>query len=115
MGRYRATSEKAAAVYEEGEFDRPDWTVEQENDALASGLVEIVPRTYRVATDTRVNGQGFGETFEAAYRLEQEKHLVDGGFITPVDDEAPATKTADAAEADEPKKATRKTTKGGED
>jgi len=96
MGLYRATSEAAEAVYEPGEFER-DWTVEQENDALASGLVEIVPQTYRVVGDTRVFETAPGETFEAALRIEQEKALIDGGHIALVDD-AKKPKAAAAAE-----------------
>jgi len=97
MGRlYRATSEKAEAVYEPGEFER-DWTVEQENDALASGLVEIVPRTYKVVGDSRVYETAPGDTFEAGLRIEQEKALVDGGHVALVED----AKKPKAAAADE--------------
>ena len=80
---YRATSKAAEAAYSEGVFTH-EFTATQEQDALDSGLVEIVPRTYRVLSNN-YSAAAQGETFEAALLVEIEAALIQGGHIERVD------------------------------
>lgn len=75
---YRATTREAVAAYDAGVFER-DFTVVEEQDALSSGLLELVPRTYKVLSNNYEVPQG--EEFEAAFRIETEAALIDGGHI----------------------------------
>jgi len=61
----------------EYEFDSP----EDEEANLTSGLLEIVPRTYKVVGPSEVFETPAGEQFEKALTMTQEKLLIDGGFI----------------------------------
>lgn len=72
------------------EFDA-DLTADQERDNLGSGLLEIVPQTYRVLTDTRVYDTAKGGTFKAALYQENEAALLAGGHIELVQEAAPKT------------------------
>jgi hypothetical protein len=85
---YRATTKAAEAVYGEGTFER-DFNPWEEKTALDSGLIEIVPRVYRVVGDSRVFETATGETFEAGLPVEAEAALITGGHIRRVEDEAP--------------------------
>jgi len=76
---------------EHAQFDEFDseFTVDEERTNVQSGLLEVVPRRYRVLVDTEVYGvRGTDEdpTFSAAMLIEQEQMLVNGGHIERVDD-----------------------------
>lgn len=88
MNTYKATSPAAVAAFEDGVFER-DFTPTEERDHLNSGLLELVPRTYKVLSNNFSAGQQ-GDTFEAAYLVEIEQALIQGGHIERVD--KPATK-----------------------
>jgi hypothetical protein len=76
--QYRALSPSAKAAYSDGVFDA-EFTVEQERDVLGNGVLELVPRQYRVLVDNyRLSS---GEVFEGAYPIELEAALIDGGVI----------------------------------
>lgn len=75
---YRAKTKTAEAVFFSGVFER-EFTPSEEKDALDSGLLEIVPRTYRVLSDNYAVPEG--ETFEAALLIENEIALIAGGHI----------------------------------
>ncbi len=80
---YIAKTPAAEAAFFVGEFEH-EFSVTQERDLVASGLIEIVPRRYRVLTDTPVHGVTALDkdpTFEAALLIEQEAALVAGGHI----------------------------------
>lgn len=62
------------------EFDA-DLTADQEADNIASGLLEIVPATYKVVGDSRVFDTDPGGTFDRALTVGEEALLVNGGFI----------------------------------
>lgn len=116
MNRYRVLSAPAGwpgrlpfAVqttdgrYEIGdEFDH-EFSEEDEGANLASGLVEIVPRTYRVVGTSIVDDTPPGGTFEAAMTIGREALLL-GSHIERVGDEPPAEPSdeAPAAEDTEP-------------
>lgn len=81
--QYRAHGTAGVAAYGADvvdlELDR--WT---EDDLLRSGVLELVPRPYRVLVDTySVDGVPVpeGEVIEAAYQVEIEAALVDGGVL----------------------------------
>jgi len=100
---YRALSPAAVAAYADGVFER-DFSPVEERDALNSGLIELVPRKYRVLSNNYAAGKQ-GDTFDAAYLVEIEQALIQGGHIervaspkpVPADDK-PATKAADKKE-----------------
>lgn len=97
---YRATSEAGVAAFEEDVFER-DLTVIEEKDALDSGLLELVPRTYRVLSDNYAHPQG--EEFDAAFRIETEAALISGGHIKRVDKQS-AEPTEPTTESTEPRR-----------
>jgi hypothetical protein len=90
---YTANTKAAEAAFSVGEFEH-EFTVAEERDWLASGLISLVPRTYRVLTDTRVHETGLGDTFEAAMPIEIEAALIDGGHIERVSKTAKKPKEA---------------------
>lgn len=75
----------------EHEFDSP----QDEQANIDSGLIEVVPRVYKVVGDSTVHDTTPGETFEAALTMTQETALVAGGHIARVPEPKP----------EEPKKA----------
>ncbi len=81
------------------EFSK-DLSEEEETESLKSGLLEIVPATYRVVGESRVFETDPGDTFMAALTVGRERILVDGGFIEPV--------PAEAAESPKPKNSKKK-------
>lgn len=94
---YRALSPAAVAAYAEGVFER-DFTPSQEQDVLNSGLIELVPRKYRVLSNNFAAGELDSE-IEAAYPVEIEQALIQGGHIARVDPPAkPTKKTASAGD-----------------
>lgn len=88
MNTYRALSRAAEAAFSVGVFER-EFTPTEEKDHLASGLLELVPRTYRALSNNFAAAKQ-GDTFEAAFLVENERALIQGGHIERVD--KPATK-----------------------
>lgn len=97
---YRALSKAAEAMYAEGVFEH-DFTPTEEQDALGSGLLELVPRKYKVLSNNYA-AAGQGETFDGAFLKENEEALIQGGHIERVD--APAKPTKKTASAGDEKK-----------
>jgi hypothetical protein len=84
---YRATTEAAEAAFSVGVFEC-DFTPAEERDRLDSGLLELVPRTYRVLSNNYAAGAQ-GDLVDLALLVEHESALVQGGHIERVD--KPAT------------------------
>jgi len=84
VNRYRALTPHAEAVYAPGVFEL-DLSPSDEADRLASGLIELVPRTYRVLSRNFADGAQ-GETIEAAYVVEIEAAHIAGGHLERVDE-----------------------------
>jgi hypothetical protein len=91
---YRALTPAAVGVFDEGVFEA-DYSPSEEKDHLDAGLLELVPRTYKVLSDNYQYPQG--ETFEAGLLVENEAALISGGHIERVD-KPPAKKAAKATE-----------------
>lgn len=91
---YRALSKAAVAAYAEGVFER-DFTPDEEKDVLASGLLELAPRTYRVLSNNYEAGKA-DDLVELALLKEHEQALIQGGHIERVD--KPAAKAAQKKE-----------------
>jgi hypothetical protein len=87
---YRATSPATVAAYAEGTFEH-EFTPSEEADALGSGLLELVPRTY-LQLSNNFTAAKQGETFEAAFVVEQEAALIQGGHIERVDEKSATTR-----------------------
>jgi hypothetical protein len=83
--------------YAQGEEFDKDFTEEDEATNLQSGLIEIVPREYKVIGGSNVHGADPGEVFTAALPMGQEAALVAGGHIERV--EKPAKTKAKKKEA----------------
>ena len=85
----------------QGDVFEADLTADEEADNVKSGLIEIVPRTYKVLGDSDVYETKQGETFEKALTLGEEALLIDGGFVELVADkpEPPKKKAAKGAKA----------------
>jgi hypothetical protein len=75
---YRALSAAAEAAFDVGVFEA-EFAPAEEKDWLDSGLLELVPRTYRALSDNYQVTQG--ETFDATYLVENEAALIQGGHI----------------------------------
>lgn len=75
----------------EHEFDSP----QDEQANLDSGLIEIVPRKYRVVGPSTVHDTAPGGEFDAAFTMTEEAALLAGGHIARVTEPKP----------EEPKKA----------
>jgi hypothetical protein len=75
------------------EFDY-EFTEEDERSNLDSGLLEIVPRTYKVMGGSDVYETKPGETFDAAIPVGIEALLYAGGHIERVDEPTTPTKKA---------------------
>lgn len=106
---YKATSPAAVGAFADGVFER-DFTPTEEKDWLDSGLIVLVPRTYRVRSNNYSAGEQ-GAVVELALLKENEAALINGGHLERVDesegpddadtgrqDEKPATKAADKKE-----------------
>jgi hypothetical protein len=76
---YKATSTAAVAAFDDGVFER-DFTPAEEQDWLNSGLLELVPRRYKVLSNNFAAGEQNSE-IEAAYPVEIEQALIAGGHI----------------------------------
>lgn len=93
MNTYKALTPAAVAAFEDGVFER-DFTPTEERDWLDSGVLEIVPRTYKVLSNNFSAGQQ-GEDIQAAYLVELEQALIQGGHIERVDKPEPKKKKED--------------------
>ena len=78
------------ASYKQGEEFEKDFTPDEETASVASGLLEIVPQTYKVVGGSRVHDTNPGDTFTRALTLNEEALLVSGGHIERVEQPAPA-------------------------
>lgn len=91
---YRALSPAAVAAYADGVFEW-DFTVVDELDALDRGVLELVPRPYRVLS-SNYTIQGWmvpqDAVVTASFPIEIEAALVAGGHIVR-EDEPPAVKS----------------------
>ena len=80
---YRPLSERAKALYGEADFDA-DYSPSDERDALDSGHLELVPRTYKVLVNNFTdNGEAVeqGSTVDLALPVETERALLSGGIL----------------------------------
>ena len=75
-----------------------DLSVADERDAVNDGLLEIVPRKYRVLTDNYEAGKK-DALVDLALLKENEAALIQGGHLQRVDaNDKPATRAADKKE-----------------
>lgn len=81
---YRALSTAAEAAFSVGVFEA-DFTPTEEKDWLDSGLLELVPRTYRVLSDNFELPKD--NTFVATMLVEPEAMLIAAGHIERVDEQ----------------------------
>jgi hypothetical protein len=89
---YKALSPQAEGVFAKGVFEA-EFTPTEERDWLASGLLEIVPRKYRVLSDNYA-AAAQGETFDGALLVENEAALIQGGHIERVERPTPKKKAS---------------------
>jgi hypothetical protein len=87
MNTYRALTPAAAAAFADAVFER-EFTPTEERDWLDSGLLELVPRAYRVLSNNYAAGAQ-GDLVDLALLVENESALISGGHIERVD--KPAT------------------------
>jgi hypothetical protein len=106
MNRYRVllpvTLSDENGSYTQGDEFEKEYTAEEEADLLdfrGGGLVEIVPREYKVTGEANVHETDPGETFTAALRVGEEAHLIDAGFIERFEQPPPKPKTRKKKEA----------------
>ena len=101
MNRYRVllplTVHTGDGSYTQGEEFEKDFTAEDEAENLASGLLELVPRKYKVVGGSRVHDTDPGEEFEAAIPLGEEELLIAGGHIERIQPAPPKTRKAKEA------------------
>jgi hypothetical protein len=88
MNTYKALTTAAVAAFADGVFER-EFTATEEQDHLGSGLLELVPRTYRVLSNNYAAGKQ-GDLVELALLVDHESALIQGGHIERVD--KPATR-----------------------
>jgi hypothetical protein len=112
--QYRATSRSAVAAYGPDVVEL-DLAPADEADRLGSGVLELVPRPYRVLVDNySVDGVAVpeGAVIEATYLREIEESLIAGGVIERARRDAHPTVDVhpddEQAEAEPVKKATAK-------
>jgi hypothetical protein len=94
---YRALSKAAEAMYADGVFEH-DFTPDGEQDALNSGLLELVPRKYKVLSNNFAAGEQ-GSEIEAAYPMEIEQAYLTGGHLERIN--PPTEKPAAKKKSDE--------------
>jgi uncharacterized lipoprotein YddW (UPF0748 family) len=83
---YRACSPAGKAAFGDDTFEA-DYSPAEEQDWLNGGVLELVPRTYRVLSDNYAAPVPQGETFEAVYLREHEEALVAGHHLIRIEDE----------------------------
>jgi hypothetical protein len=81
-------------MYSDGVFEH-EFTPVEEQDALGAGLVQLVPRSYRVLSNNYTAGEQ-GSLVELALLKEHEQALIQGGHLERVD--KPAAKAAEKKE-----------------
>lgn len=82
----------ADSSYGQGdEFDH-EFSVDDEAENLASGLLELMPSRYKVIGGSRVHDTDPGDEFTAALPLGIEALLVEGGHIERVQPAKPKRK-----------------------
>jgi hypothetical protein len=100
LNRYRVllplTVHTEDAAYTQGDEFEHEFTVEDEAANLASGLLELLPRKYKVIGGSEVYETPPGEEFEAALPLGQEALLIEGGHIERVEKPAKKSKKKEA-------------------
>ena len=94
---YRALTPQAEAVFAPGVFEA-DFSPMEEKDRIDGGLIEIVPRAYRVLTDN-FSGGPQGAEYKGALRIEVEQALIQGGHIERVGDDPVLKPAADGSES----------------
>lgn len=85
---YRALTDAGKARFEDGEFDA-DFSVSEEQDWLNGGVLELVPRPYKVLVDNyTIKGWAVpvDSTLTASFPIEIEAALLNGGVLERVDD-----------------------------
>jgi len=75
--------------YGQGDEFEKELTPEEELANVQSGLLEIMPQTYKVIGASTVWDAAPGEEFERALTLGEEQLLVEGGHIERVEKPAP--------------------------
>jgi hypothetical protein len=89
---YCALTPAAVAAFEDGVFER-DFSPSEEKDWIDSGLIALVPRTYKVLSNNYAAAKQ-GETFDGSFLVEIEAALIQGGHIERVGEVKPKTKKA---------------------
>lgn len=108
---YRALTPAAQAAFSVGVFEA-EFTPSEEKDWLDSGLLELVPRTYRVLSDNFEVPKD--ELFERAYLKEPESALIGAGHIERVDEPEEPTEDEPAEAEPEVEAVAEEPTKEGE-
>jgi len=67
--------------YSQGDEFEADLDAVDEQEKLQSGLLELLPQTYKVVGTSTVYDTPPGETFTRALTLGQEQLLVEGGHL----------------------------------
>lgn len=102
MRRYRVllplTVHTEDGAYVQGETFEKEFSEAEERENVQSGLLEIVPQTYKVVGSNVVHETEPGETFERALFLGEEALLIQSGQVELV--EAPKAKPKRAPKAD---------------
>jgi hypothetical protein len=76
----------AGGEHKQGDtFEKEFPSASEEDTAIDTGLLEIVPRTYKVVGTSRVFETAPGDQFEKGLRMGQEAALIAGGHIERVD------------------------------
>lgn len=108
--QYKARTSAAEGLFGSEQFDR-EFSAIEERDYLDRGLLEIVPRPYRVLSDNyTIDGKPVphDEIVELAFPVEIEAALVNGGHLERVRRDARPTVDVDSDEESTAKKASRK-------
>ena len=110
MRRYKVllplTVHTEDGAYGQGEEFQKEFTAEQEYENVRSGLLEIVPRRYKVIGESNVYGADPGEEFTAPLLMGAEAALIEGGSIEPIEESEPEPE-------DSPAPKPKRTRKGG--
>lgn len=101
MNRYRVMLPLLVnGEHKQGDVFDHEFTEEEEMANLTSGLLEIVPRKYKVVGGSEVYGTQPGDEFEMALTIGQEAHLVNAGHVERVAEPKPAAKKAASKKED---------------
>jgi hypothetical protein len=99
MRRYRVllplqVQPREGGSYEQHEEFDADLTQDEETENVRSGLLAIVPVTYKVIGGSTVHDTAPGGEFTRALPMGQEALLIEGGHIERVQKPEPAAKPA---------------------